>query len=120
MTRVLIVDDDPTIRQILATLLKMEGFDVATAADGRQAWEHVLATPPNVVLSDARMPHMDGYALLAAIRANPELDTVRFVFLAGGTDDDAMGQNATAQADARLVKPFKREVLLGTLRSLGS
>lgn len=118
MTRVLIVDDDPTIRQILATLLTMEGFVVATAADGRQAWEQVLAAPPDVVLSDARMPRMNGYELLAAIRANPSLDAVRFVFLAGGTDDDAAAQNATARADARLVKPFAREVLLGTLRSL--
>jgi len=116
----LIVDDDPTIRQILATLLTMEGFEVATAADGRQAWEHVLATPPDVVLSDARMPHMNGYELLAAIRANPALAAVRFVFLAGGTDDDAAARNATALADACLAKPFTREVLLGTLRSLVS
>ncbi|MES2949077.1 MAG: response regulator [Pseudomonadota bacterium] len=118
MTRVLIVDDDPTIRQIVATLLKIEGFDVATAADGRMALQQVLDHAPDVVLSDVRMPHMNGYELLAAIRANPDLNRMRFIFLAGITDGDAATEQALSLADARLVKPFTRELLLGTLRSV--
>lgn len=122
MTRVLIVDDDPTIRQILATLLGIEGFAVTTAPDGREALQQALTTKPDVVLSDLHMPHMDGCALLAALRAHPELKTVRFVFLAGTSDGDGDSavQQAMAQADACLVKPIPRDVLLDTLRSLRS
>ena len=118
MTRVLIVDDEPSIRQLIATLLTLEGFDVTTAPDGRAALAQVLAAAPDVVISDVRMPHVNGYELLAAIRANPALDAVRFILLASFTDDDPATDRAVAMADARLTKPFTRELLLGTLRRL--
>ena len=118
MTRVLIVDDEPSIRQMVATLLSLEGFEVETAADGREALQCVADTEPDLVLSDVRMPNMNGCELLAAIRANPSLNSVRFVILAGLADDDATTAQARAQADACVSKPFSRESLLDTLRSI--
>ena len=120
MTRVLIVDDEPSIRQLVATLLTLEGFDVTTAPDGRAALEQVLAEAPDMVISDVRMPHMNGYALLAAIRANPALRGLRFILLASFTDDDPATGSAVAMADACLTKPFTRELLLDTLRTLSA
>lgn len=116
MTRVLIVDDEPSIRQIVASLLTLEGFDVETAPDGRSALQQVVATIPDVVISDVRMPHMSGYELLDAIRANPALSKVRFVLLAGFTNRDTAAQRALSPADAWLSKPFTRDQLLDTLR----
>lgn len=118
MTRVLIVDDEPSIRQIVATLLTLEGFDVSTATDGRAALAHILATVPDVVISDVRMPFMNGYELLTAVRANPALQTVRFILLASATDDDTRAESAEALADACLSKPFTRNLLLQTVRAL--
>ena len=120
MTRVLIVDDEPSIRQLVATLLKLEGFDVSTAPDGRAALERVQADAPDVVISDVRMPHMTGYELLAAVRTNPSLDAVRFILLTSSTGDDPASQSAVAMADACLTKPFTRDLLLGTLRTLAA
>jgi CheY-like chemotaxis protein len=118
MTRILIVDDEPSIRQLVATLLTLEGYEVTTAPDGRAALEQVLAGAPDVVISDVRMPLMTGYELLAALRANPALEAVRFILLTSSTGDDAVAAHAVATADACLTKPFTRDVLLGTLRTL--
>lgn len=119
MSRVLVVDDDPTIRQILSTLLTLEGFDVATAPDGRAALAQVLETAPDLVISDVRMPHLNGYELLEAMRANPALDGVRMILLAGFADTEPGAAHARTLADACLAKPFTREHLLDTLRSIG-
>ncbi len=118
MTRVLVVDDEPSIRQMVATLLSLEGFQVDTAADGRAALQRVLESPPDLVVSDMRMPHMTGSELLTAIRANPQLSKLRFVILAGLSDIDATSAQARSLADACISKPFTRESLLDTLRSV--
>ena len=118
MTRVLIVDDEPSIRQLVATLLTLEGFEVTTAPDGRAALEQIQASAPDVVISDVRMPHMTGYELLAALRANPVLGAVRFILLTSSTGDDQESAKAVAMADACLTKPFTRDLLLVTLRTL--
>ena len=118
MTRILIVDDEPSIRQLIATLLTLEGFDVSTAPDGRAALKQVLAAAPDVVISDVRMPHLNGYELLTTLRANPALDAVRFILLASSSDGDIGEDSAVALADACLSKPFTRDLLLNTVRTL--
>lgn len=118
MTRVLIVDDEPSIRQLIATLLTLEGFDVSSAPDGQAALEMVLASTPDVIISDVRMPRLNGYALLTAVRANPALDSVRFILLASYSDGDPGADSAVALADACLSKPFTRELLLKAVRAL--
>ena len=120
MTRVLIVDDEPSIRQIVTAHLTLEGFDVSTAPDGRNALEQIIATVPDLVISDVRMPYMTGYELLTALRANPALDSVRFILLASSSDSDIAADNAVALADACLSKPFTRDVLLKTVRALSA
>lgn len=117
MTRVLIVDDEPSIRQLLATLLTLEGYAVRTAPDGRDALEQLLADTPDVVISDVRMPHMTGYELLTTVRSNPALDKLRFILLASYADGVG-ADSAVALADACLSKPFTRDVLLSTMRAL--
>ncbi len=118
MTRVLIVDDEPSIRQIMATLLTLEGFNVSTAPDGRAALEQILTAAPEVVISDVRMPFINGYELLNTVRANPALAGVRFILLASYSDDDVAADRAVALADACLSKPFTRDLLLRTVRKL--
>jgi CheY-like chemotaxis protein len=118
MTRVLIVDDEPSIRHLVATLLSLEGFEVMTAPDGRVALQMVLECVPDVVISDVRMPKMTGYELLDAIRANLALAKIRFILLTSSTDDDPDTATMVAMADACLTKPFTRKLLLDTIRFL--
>ena len=66
---VLIVDDEPLIRQVLADLLSDEGYRVASAADGREALALASEQSPDLVLSDVTMPRLDGVALVRALRA---------------------------------------------------
>jgi two-component system sensor histidine kinase/response regulator len=120
MTRVLIVDDEPSIRQLIATLLTLEGFEVTTAPDGQAALEQVQANPPDLVVSDVRMPFMNGYELLAAVRANPALAKIHFILLTSFTDDDLATKKVMAMADACLTKPFTRNLLLDTIRMLAT
>ena len=117
MTRVLIVDDEPSIRQLIGTLLSLEGFEVTSAPDGRSALSQMLLAATDVVISDVRMPHMTGYELLAAVRANPSLQTVRFILLTNFADA-APTAGVASLADACISKPFTRDVMLSTLRTL--
>jgi len=67
---IVVVDDDATTRAAMTHLLEMEDYAVHTASDGRQAMDVIAAVRPAIVLSDVRMPVMDGEALVAAVRAN--------------------------------------------------
>ena len=82
------------------------------------ALEQILATLPNVVISDVRMPYMNGYELLSSVRANPALDAVRFILLASDSGENSAADCSVAMADAYLSKPFTRELLLKTVRAL--
>ncbi|MBK9572311.1 MAG: response regulator [Rhodoferax sp.] len=118
MTRILIADDDATILHVVSTLLRFEGYEVETAADGQAALQQVLQRPPELLISDIQMPGLDGLSLLRAIRANPALVAVRVLLLTGQGDDDPALAQALAQGHARLGKPFTREQLLAALRAL--
>lgn len=115
--RVLVVDDEPAIRETLSFMLEMEGFEVGQASDGVQALQQVREFRPAVVLLDVMMPKLDGYRVCQAIKADPTLVGVKVVILT------AMGQKAdreralAAGADAYLAKPFDEEALLNLLRA---
>ena len=67
-SKVLVVDDEPQITRVLKTVLSSHGYDVHTAADGESAWADFKAWDPNLVITDLRMPHMDGVELCRRIR----------------------------------------------------
>ncbi len=78
---ILVVDDDPATRDLLARFLKRDGFRVATAADGHEGLGLAHRLRPRVVLLDVTMPHMDGWAVLRAIRGDPALDDTPVVMV---------------------------------------
>lgn len=116
--RVLVVDDDPFIRTTVSMLLKLEGYEVRSAADGCAGLQAARDYLPDLILSDLNMPYLDGYGLLAAVRADATLRATRFVLLTGEADAGQVPAQGDAPADGRLAKPFAREQLLGVLRSL--
>ena len=106
MTRVLVVDDEPGLRQSLGLLLSDAGYEVVSESDSRRALERALAEPFDLILCDVRMPELDGpslYRLLA--QQQPQLCR-RFIFLTGDTLEPAT-QAFLAQSGAPcLPKPF--------------
>jgi two-component system OmpR family response regulator len=75
--RILIVDDEPSLRDVMATVLLDAGYSVRTAADGHIALEIIELTPPDLITTDVMMPHLDGWALLDhAHERNPSLPVI--------------------------------------------
>lgn len=83
--RVLLVDDDVSIRLICSLNLRAAAFEVTEAADGLQALEQATRHPPDLILSDLRMPGLDGFALAEALRHDEATRAVPVVFLSGET-----------------------------------
>ena len=109
---ILVVEDDDAIRSNIARLLTLEGFEAVSAADGRSGLAHARARTPDLIISDVNMPGMDGFELLAAVRADPALATTPFMLLTALDDRGSMRRGMTGGADDYLSKPFTRTELL--------
>lgn len=113
--RVLVVDDEPSIRTTVSMMLTLEGHQVQTAADGDDwpcGWP--LSSCRMRTRTDLHMPRLDGLALLAAVRGNPALAHTRVILLTGESPAE-LAVRAGPQADAQLTKPFTRVQLLEAL-----
>jgi CheY-like chemotaxis protein len=115
--RILVVDDDDDIREVMQELLAAEGFDVDVAKDGIDALGklEVAASPP-LILLDMMMPRMEGEAFLKALRAKPALADALVVIISGNTA--ARDKAGDLQAAGCLVKPFELDELLGLVRRI--
>lgn len=116
--RLLVVDDDPDVRESLRHSLEFEGYTVATADDGEQALLRLLApeTRPDLAIVDLMMPGMNGLEVCRRLRADGERMPVLMLTARDGLGDRVTGLDAGA--DDYLVKPFALEELLARLRSL--
>jgi DNA-binding response OmpR family regulator len=116
--QIVLVDDEPNIRETVAFILEAEGFDVVTAADGVEGLERVRAVKPKVVLLDVMMPRMDGYEVCQAIRADSELQGVFILILtAKGQKADEL-KALEVGADLYMSKPFDDEVVLQVIQDV--
>ncbi len=111
--RILIVDDERTIRLAIAELLETEGYVVDTARDGAGALESMRRNRPVLAIVDLMMPVLDGWTLLRTCRSDPMLADVRVIVMSARLD--AQQAAAAAGASACLIKPFDVDVLLAAL-----
>ncbi len=114
--RILVVDDDRAIRDSLARVLGLEGYEVRTAADGAAALELITAEPPDAVLLDVMMPNVDGLMVCRVLRA--ERNRVPILMLTARTETSERIAGLDAGADDYLPKPFDLGELLARLRAL--
>lgn len=110
--RVLVVDDNDDMRAYIGRILAAAGYQVDSAADGRDALLRARARRPDLVLSDVMMPHLDGFGLLAALRADPGLSTVPVLLVSARAGEEASVEGLGAGADDYLTKPFSARELL--------
>lgn len=116
--RILVVDDEAKLLRAVAVTLREEGYEVATARSGAEALVAVNTSVPDLVVSDIRMPGMDGYQLARALRSNPRTELIPVVFLtAKGERKDRLAGIRTG-VDAYLVKPFDPEELIAVVANL--
>jgi len=116
--RVLVIDDSKTIRRSAENLLSKEGCEVITAIDGFDALAKIADTRPNIIFVDVMMPRLDGYQTCALIKNNSEFKSTPVVMLSSkdGIFDKAKGR--IVGSDQYITKPFSKDELLGTIRSL--
>jgi len=110
--RILIVDDEPKLLGAVAETLSEEGYQVATANSGMEALLRLAESMPDLIISDIRMPGMDGYQLVSTLRSNPRTELIPIIFLSakGKREDRITGfRNGV---DAYVTKPFDPEELL--------
>ena len=114
--RILVVDDDPSIQGFLAEALADEGYEVRTAANGREALAILREWRPDLILLDLMMPEMDGWAFRGEQRVMPGVSDVPVIVLSAARDLNAK----TRDLDPAEVfsKPFDLEALLGTISRL--
>jgi len=114
---ILIVEDNPVLREGLQELLELEGLSVIAAADGREALDAMVASLPDLILSDIAMPEMDGIALFRAVRERPEWISIPFIFLTARGEREDVLAGKDLGAEDYLVKPVNRDELLTAVRS---
>jgi adenylate cyclase len=116
--RILVVDDTPRNRKLLADLLSASGYDVVLAASGPEALQRVAEDRPDLVLLDVVMPEMSGYDVCRAIRARPESAVLPVVMVTALEPSSERIKGLEAGADDFLAKPISQPELLARVRSL--
>jgi DNA-binding response OmpR family regulator len=116
MPKILVVDDDPNIRELVCALLKNGGFEPHEACDGRDALEQMFDLAPDLCLIDLMMPNMDGYELTRKIRQYYE--NIPVLMLTAKNELSAKAAGFDAGTDDYLTKPFEGEELLMRVRAL--
>jgi two-component system response regulator MprA len=114
--RILVVDDEPAVRDAVQRALGFEGYKVDLAADGREALEAVSLNPPDAIVLDVLMPNMDGLEVCRKIRAAGNRTPILMLTARETVADRVSGLDAGA--DDYLVKPFALQELLARLRAL--
>src|SRR5579862_4665801 len=114
--RILVIDDDPAVNSSLERALRLEGYEVVTAADGTSGLSALALSPPDAVILDLGLPDIDGLEVCKRMRAAKD-DTPVLILTARDAVNDRV-QGLDAGADDYLVKPFALAELLARLRAL--
>ncbi|MFH2102122.1 MAG: HD domain-containing phosphohydrolase [Chloroflexota bacterium] len=117
MAKILIVEDEAPLLEVMCAILEADEHEVFPAPDGRRALDTFNSVRPDLVISDIMMPEMDGYELLEAIRTKPLGVTVPFLFLSARTGRSDVGRARSLGVDDYLFKPFDASELVEAVRS---
>lgn len=113
--RILVAEDSLVVRAVVCDQLEEEGYEVVQAVDGESALAQCAITRPDAILLDIEMPGLDGYQVLAKLKADPELSDIPVVFLTGRTSTDDMVGGLRAGAHDYLKKPFEPAELIARI-----
>lgn len=112
---ILIIEDEFQVLENTEEILELGGYRVVTASNGFDGLEAVRREQPDLIICDVMMPKMDGYGVLEALRADPQLALIPFIFLTAKADRADQRQGMTLGADDYLTKPFTPKELLATV-----
>jgi DNA-binding response OmpR family regulator len=111
-TKIMVADDEPDVLLIIKTGLTLEGFDVVTAANGRDALLTATEEMPDLIILDVMMPYMSGFEVLEKLKENDDTAQIPVIMLTGLSDRESIQQALLAGSDRYIVKPFEFTDLL--------
>ena len=118
--RVLVVDDDEVIRQLVVVNLELEGFEVFTAVDGEDALAKAAELQPDVVTLDVMMPKLDGWDTAARLRGDPATAGIKVILVSARAQEADIRRGNQLGVDAYLTKPFDPDELIAVVRQLAA
>jgi len=118
MTKILISEDEPDIRDLVAFTLRFAGYEVISSTNGEEAVQLAKKELPDMILLDVRMPRMTGYEACKRIKADPKLKDVPIVFLSAKGQETEIRDGMNAGAEEYLLKPFAPDQLTESVRSI--
>jgi DNA-binding NarL/FixJ family response regulator len=116
--RLLVVDDDPGLLRAVAETLRAEGYEVTTARRGAEALGYIAQSLPDLIVSDIRMPGMDGYELVRNLRASARARLIPIVFLTAKDETADRIAGFRSGVDAYLTKPFEPDELIAVVTNI--
>ncbi|HEX5884751.1 MAG TPA: response regulator transcription factor [Pyrinomonadaceae bacterium] len=116
--RLLVVDDEPNLLRAVAACLKAEDYEVSTARSGHEALMQLAGAVPDLIISDIRMPGMDGYKLARQLRGSPRTALVPIIFLTAKDETADRIEGFRAGIDAYLTKPFEPDELVAVVNGI--
>jgi len=116
--KILLVDDEPDILEIVSYNLAQEGYQISTATNGREAVAIAKKEVPHLIIMDVMMPEMDGMEATEAIRKIPELQSTIIAFLTARNEDYSQVAGFDAGADDYIAKPIKPKLLVSKVKAL--
>jgi two-component system alkaline phosphatase synthesis response regulator PhoP len=116
--RVLVVEDNETIVSVVKYFLELEGFEVIVAADGLAGRDIAVRECPDVIVSDVKMPGMDGLEMVKALRLNPRTANVRVLMLTSEASVESETEGLAAGADDYMLKPVEPRRLAARVKAL--
>jgi signal transduction histidine kinase len=114
---ILVIEDDDTLRQTIADILDMNGFDCRVAADGSAGLEQARRETPSVILTDIQMPGLTGFELITKFREDEQLRSVPVIVVSAKVDRAAMRRGMELGADDFITKPFTEEEVIHSIRA---
>ena len=113
---ILVIEDDSEFRNLLRLQLTLAGYRMEAAEDGIEGGKALAERRPDLVLSDINMPNLNGFELLARIRADKKTATIPVILLSGNNDQESAAEAVRLGASDFLVKPVQVDVLLASIR----
>lgn len=118
MSTILVVEDSPTQREMIADLLKDSGLDVTSASDGVEAMEQIQEHRPDLIVLDIVMPRMNGYEVCRRLKADPKTQNLPIVMCSSKGEEFDRYWGMKQGANAYIAKPFQPIELVGTVKQL--
>lgn len=118
MAKILVVDDTPSIRELISGYLRDNGHQVVEAFDGKDGLSKALDNQPDIVVTDVVMPEMNGFELCRSLKKNPRTQNVRIVVCTSKNQDIDRLWGMKQGADIYLTKPFTEEEIMQAVKSV--